>query len=87
MVGLWLYYYSLPEVPAGQLLQQGKPQLQLPTDVGSAEVVGSVVAHELCHRKEMNHTAAFNAHVLRGRRSFGSYSLTKSYQREHKRWN
>ena len=27
MVGLWLYYYPLPEVPAGQLFQQREPQL------------------------------------------------------------
>ena len=71
--GLWLYYHPLPEVPAGQLLQPGKPQLQLPIDGGSAEVIDSVVAHALCRRKGMNYSTAFYAHVLRGRRSFGCY--------------
>ena len=88
--GLWLYYYPLPEVPAGQLLQPGKSQLQLPTDVGSAEVFDSVVAHELCRQKRMNHSTAFYAHMQRDRKflvAIGSYSLTKSYQRKHKQWD
>lgn len=89
--GLWLFCYcSLPEVPVGQLFQQGKPQLQLPTDVGSAKVIDSVVAHELCRRKGMSHSTAFYAHVLRIEKvlvAVGSYSLSKSYQQEHKQWD
>ena len=52
--------------PAGQLLQPGKSQLQLSTDIGSAEVIDSVVTHELCRREGMNHSTAFYAHVLWG---------------------
>ena len=44
------------------------------------EVIDSVVVHELCHRKEMNHSAAFYAHVLR---VFPEYRIWNKWLKEN----
>ena len=44
------------------------------------EVIDSVVVHELCHRKEMNHSAAFYAHVLR---VFPEYQMWRRWLKEN----
>ena len=44
------------------------------------EVIDSVVVHELCHRKEMNHSARFYAEVLR---VFPDYRKWNQLLKEH----
>ena len=44
------------------------------------EVLDSVVVHELCHRKQMNHSAAFYAQVLR---VFPEYRKWNAWLREN----
>lgn len=44
------------------------------------EVLDSVVVHELCHRKEMNHSKAFYAEVLR---AFPEYYKWHGWLKEH----
>ena len=44
------------------------------------EVIDSVVVHELCHRKEMNHSARFYAEVLR---VFPDYRKWNQWLKEH----
>lgn len=44
------------------------------------EVIDSVVAHELCHRLEMNHSPRFYAHLLR---VFPDYPAQHRWLREH----
>ena len=44
------------------------------------EVIDSVVVHELCHRKEMNHSARFYAEVLR---VFPDYRRWEKWLKEH----
>ena len=44
------------------------------------EALDSVVVHELCHRKHMNHSAAFYAEVLR---VFPDYRKWNGWLREH----
>ncbi len=44
------------------------------------EVLDSVVVHELCHRKEMNHSARFYAEVLR---VFPAYKTHYHWLKEH----
>lgn len=44
------------------------------------EVIDSVVVHELCHRKEMNHSPRFYAQV---RRVFPEYDRWHGWLREH----
>lgn len=45
-----------------------------------AEVIDSVVVHELCHRKEMNHSPQFYAEVLR---VFPDYHRCQRWLKEH----
>ena len=44
------------------------------------EVIDSVVVHELCHRKEMNHSARFYEEVLR---VFPDYRRCEKWLKEH----
>ena len=44
------------------------------------EVIDSVVVHELCHRRHMDHSAAFYADV---RRVFPEYDARQRYLKEH----
>ena len=44
------------------------------------EVIDSVIVHELCHRKEMNHSKAFYAEVLR---VFPDYWKWHGWLKEH----
>ncbi len=45
-----------------------------------AQVLDSVVVHELCHRKEMNHSQRFYDHLLR---AFPDYRACRAWLREH----
>lgn len=45
-----------------------------------AQVIDSVVVHELCHRKEMNHSQRFYDQVLR---VFPDYRACRGWLREH----
>lgn len=45
-----------------------------------AEVLDSVIVHELCHRKEMNHSDKFYAEVLR---VFPDYWIWNKWLKEH----
>ncbi len=45
-----------------------------------AQVIDSVVAHELCHRKEMNHSQRFYDQLLR---VFPDYRACRGWLREH----
>ena len=44
------------------------------------EVLDSVVVHELCHRREMNHSQTFYAEVLR---VFPTYRTQEKWLKEH----
>lgn len=44
------------------------------------EVLDSVIVHELCHRKEMNHSERFYAEVLR---AFPDYGQSRKWLREN----
>jgi predicted metal-dependent hydrolase len=44
------------------------------------EVIDSVVAHELCHRKHMNHSAAFYAELTR---VFPDYRRCRDWLKEN----
>jgi len=46
------------------------------------EIIDSVVVHELCHRKHMNHSASFYAEV---ERVFPQYQRCRKWLREHGR--
>ena len=46
------------------------------------EVIDSVVVHELCHRKEMNHSKKFYAHLLR---VYPEYSKCRKWLKENGR--
>ncbi|MBR5738560.1 MAG: M48 family metallopeptidase, partial [Lachnospiraceae bacterium] len=47
-----------------------------------AEVLDSVIVHELCHRKEMNHSPRFYAEVVR---VFPEYRKWNKWLKEHGR--